>query len=48
MDPRFAGSNLAESNGFSKVIKIHSTSSFRGEVKPSTHVTRFYDMLKIP
>jgi hypothetical protein len=31
-------------NGFLRVIKIHSTPSFIGEVKP--HVIRFYGMLK--
>jgi hypothetical protein len=30
MDPRFA----ADVNGFLRVIKIHSTTSFRSEVKP--------------
>jgi hypothetical protein len=33
LDPRFAGSNLAESNEFSRMIKIHSITSFRGEEK---------------
>jgi hypothetical protein len=32
--PRFTGSNLGEDNGFLRVIKIYSTTSFRGEVKP--------------
>jgi hypothetical protein len=34
LDPRFAGSNLAEVDGFLRAIKIHSMLSFRGEVKP--------------
>jgi hypothetical protein len=33
---------------FLRAIKIRSTSSFGGEVKPSVHVVRFYGMLKIP
>jgi hypothetical protein len=35
LDPRFAGSNPAEKDGFLRVIKISSTASFGGEVKPS-------------
>jgi hypothetical protein len=42
------GSNLAKDNGFLKAIKICSMTSFKGEVKPSTHVVRFYGMLKTP
>jgi hypothetical protein len=34
LDPRFMGSNLAEVDGFLRVIKIHSTTSLRREVKP--------------
>jgi hypothetical protein len=34
LDPRFAGSNPAEDDGFLTVIKIRSTTSFGGEVKP--------------
>jgi hypothetical protein len=35
-DPRFAGSNPVEDNGFLRVIKIStgSMTSFRGEVRP--------------
>jgi hypothetical protein len=29
------GSNPAEDDGFLRVIKIHSTTSFRREIKPS-------------
>jgi hypothetical protein len=29
------GLNLAEDDGFLRAIKIHSTASFEGEVKPS-------------
>jgi hypothetical protein len=35
LDPRFAGSNLAEDDGFLKAIKFRSTTSFGEEVKPS-------------
>jgi hypothetical protein len=34
MDPRFAGSNPAEEDGFLMAIKICTTNSFGGEVKP--------------
>jgi hypothetical protein len=34
LDPRFAGSNPAVDNGFLRAIKIRSTTSFGGEVKP--------------
>jgi hypothetical protein len=32
---RFAGSNAAKDDGFLRAIKIHSTTSFGGEVKQS-------------
>jgi hypothetical protein len=35
LDSRFTGSNPAEDNGFLMAIKIHSTTSFGGEVKLS-------------
>jgi hypothetical protein len=35
LDPRFAGSNPAEGDGFLKVIKIRCTTSFRRKVKTS-------------
>jgi hypothetical protein len=35
IDPRFAGSYLAEDNGFLSAIKILSTISFGGQVKLS-------------
>jgi hypothetical protein len=41
VDARFAGSNVAEDDGFLKVIKIRSTTSFGGEVKPSVPCHRF-------
>jgi hypothetical protein len=48
LDPRFTDSNPAEGGGFLKAIKIRSTLSFGGEVKPSAHVARLYSMLQIP
>jgi hypothetical protein len=33
LDPRFAGSNLAEDNGFLRVIEMHRTISCGEEVK---------------
>jgi hypothetical protein len=41
VDPRFVGSNLAKVNGFLRAIKIHSVTSFRGEVKPLVLCRRF-------
>jgi hypothetical protein len=40
-DPRFSGSNPAENDGFLRVIKIRSTTSFGGEVKPLVPCRRF-------
>jgi hypothetical protein len=40
-DLRFAGSNPGEDDGFLRVIKIRSTTSFGGEVKPSVPCRRF-------
>jgi hypothetical protein len=48
LDPRFVGSNLAKDEGFSRKIKIRSTTSFRGEVKLLFHYLGFYSMLKHP
>jgi hypothetical protein len=39
--PKVAGSIPAEVDGSLRVIKIHSTTSFRGEVKPSVPCRRF-------
>jgi hypothetical protein len=39
--PKVAGSILAEVDGFLRVIKIRSTTSFGGEVKPSVPCCRF-------
>jgi hypothetical protein len=41
-----AGSNPVKDDGFLRAIKIRSTTSFGGEVKPTAHVERFYGMLK--
>jgi hypothetical protein len=41
LDPRLAGSILTEVDGFLRVIKIRSTTSFGGEVKPSVPCRRF-------
>jgi hypothetical protein len=41
LDPRFAGSNPAEDDGFLRVIKIRSTPSFGGEGKSSVPCRRF-------
>jgi hypothetical protein len=35
LDPRFAGSNPADHDGFLRVIKIRNTTYFEGEVKLS-------------
>jgi hypothetical protein len=35
LDPRFVASNPSEDGRFLRAIKIRSTTSFRGEVKPS-------------
>jgi hypothetical protein len=41
LDPRFAGSIPTEGDGFLRVIKIRSTTTFGGEVKPSVPCRRF-------
>jgi hypothetical protein len=35
LNPRFAGSNPAENDGFLRAIKVRSMTSFGGEVKPA-------------
>jgi hypothetical protein len=47
VDPRFVGSNPAESDGFIRLIKIGSRTSFGEEGKPSRHVVKF-DRVKEP
>jgi hypothetical protein len=34
LDPRFMGSNPTKDDGFLSAIRIYSTGSFRGEIKP--------------
>jgi hypothetical protein len=48
LDPRFAGSIPDEVDGFLRVIKILSTTSFGGEVKPSVPCRRFTRHVKEP
>jgi hypothetical protein len=47
LNPRFAGLNPAEDDGFLWAIKIRRTISFGREVKASSHVVGFFGMLKI-
>jgi hypothetical protein len=54
LDPRVVGSNPAEGDGFLREIKIRSTTSFGGEIKPSVpchdilwHVKDPYSMKEI-
>jgi hypothetical protein len=47
-DAGFAGSNLAEDNGFLMAIKIRSTTSFGGEVKPSAPCRKSLRCVKEP
>jgi hypothetical protein len=48
VDPRFVGSNLAEDGGFLKAIKIQSTTSFEGEVKPPVPCRKTLRHVKSP
>jgi hypothetical protein len=48
VDPRFAGSNPAEDNGFLRVIKIRSTTSFVGELKLSVPCRKILRHVKEP
>jgi hypothetical protein len=48
MNPRFAGLNLAEDDGFLMAIKIHTTASFGGEVKPSVPCREILRHVKNP
>jgi hypothetical protein len=41
LDPRFTGSIPAKDNGFLRVTKVHSMTSFGVEVKPSMPCHRF-------
>jgi hypothetical protein len=42
--PMVLRSKPGRGDGFLREIKIRSTPSFGGQVKPSTHVVRFYGM----
>jgi hypothetical protein len=44
---RFACTNLAKDDGFLGAIKLRSTTSFRGEVKPSVPCRKIVGILKI-
>jgi hypothetical protein len=46
LDPRFAGSNLGEDNGFLIAIKIHSMTSYGGEVKLSVPCCKILQHVK--
>jgi hypothetical protein len=48
LDPKFAGSNAAEDDGFLRAIKIHSTTSIGGEVKPSIPCRKILLYVKEP
>jgi hypothetical protein len=48
LDPRFVGSNPAESDGFLRTIKIRGTNSFGGEVKPSAPFRKILWYVKDP
>jgi hypothetical protein len=48
LDPRFIGSDLAEDDVFLKVIKIHSTTSFREKVKLSAPCPKILRHVKKP
>jgi hypothetical protein len=47
LDPRLAGSNPAEDNGFLRVMKISSTTSFGREIKPAVkNSCRYEEILR--
>jgi hypothetical protein len=48
LDSRFEGSNPAEDDGFLRAIKICSTTSFGGEVKPSASCLKILQHVKYP
>jgi hypothetical protein len=48
LDPRFEGSNAAENDGFLRVIKIRSTTSFEGEIKPTAQCRNILLHVKDP
>jgi hypothetical protein len=48
LGPRFSGSSPAEDDEFLRAIKIRSTTSFGGEVRPSVLYHKIYGTLKNP
>jgi hypothetical protein len=48
LDPRSTGSNLAKGDGLLSMIKIHSTISIRGEVKPFVPFHQILWLVKVP
>jgi hypothetical protein len=46
LDPRFAGPNVAKNDGLLRAIKIRSTISFRGDVKPSLSCCKILQHVK--
>jgi hypothetical protein len=47
-DPRFTGSNPTKGDGFLRVVRIRSTTSVRGEVKPSAPCCKILQHVKDP
>jgi hypothetical protein len=48
LDQRVAGSNAAEDDGFLMAIKIRSTASLGGEIKPSVPCRKILRQVKNP
>jgi hypothetical protein len=48
LDPKFAGSNPEEGDGFLRVIKIRRTPSFGGEIKPLAPCRKILPHVKKP
>jgi hypothetical protein len=48
LDPRFAGSDLAEDSGFLRAVDIYGTTSFGGEVKLSVPCRKILRHVKEP
>jgi hypothetical protein len=48
LEPRFAGSNTAENDGFLRAINFLSATSFEGEMSCRSYVVTFYSKLKLP
>jgi hypothetical protein len=48
LDPTSAGSNPAEDDGTLREIKVHSTTSFGGDIKPLLRSHKTYGKLKNP